>query len=63
MSMAYECHSKKKKNKLKNNNYKKKRKACSLDVPYTRMHFDSQVLDPIWRTLGLETAIGKMTMI
>ena len=22
-----------------------------------------QVLDPIWRTLGLEAAIGKMTMI
>ena len=51
----------KKKKNLQNNNYKKK--ACSLDVPYTRMHFDSQVLDPIWRTLGLETAIGKMTMI
>ena len=52
-----------KQNILKNNNYKKKKKACGLDVPSTRMHFDSQVLDPIRRTLGLETAIGKMTMI
>ena len=31
--------------------------------PEFALHFDSQVLDPIWRTLGLETAIGKMTMI
>ena len=25
-----------------------KKKACGLDVPQTRMHFDSQVLDPIY---------------
>ena len=34
MSMAYECHSKK---KIKNNNYKKK--ACGLDVPIDQNAF------------------------
>ena len=50
------------KKNFKNNNYKKKMVAAQMchrpeciSIP--------QVLDPIWRTLGLEAAIGKMTMI